>query len=174
MRAVLLTVVACLLGSVTVSSTPLPFTFDKPAISASNDTLPYVSGLSTLYDEVSSANRAFEAAIVANDANQLAALYTPESSLLPPNAPTVVGNAAIGEFWKSTRSGMGVWKILLPVIDEIGPLAAGTGGEWIFQRSRFTLYDQQGNVLGNGKWIGIMKRVNGNWLLHSDIFNADS
>lgn len=116
-------------------------------------------------DAIVAANEIFVNTFNKGDAAGLAALYTEEGQLLPPNAETMVGHQAIQAFWQGAMD-MGIKSAQI----ETGEVDAH--GDTAIEVSKFKLYGAEGQVLDKGKFIVIWKRENGQWKLHRDIFNS--
>jgi uncharacterized protein (TIGR02246 family) len=122
-------------------------------------------GNQTVYNAISDANEKFMTAFNQGDAVALAALYTEDGKILPPNGDFVVGKEAIQSFWQSLVD-MGIKKAKLEVIEVEGL------GNTAIEVSKYTMYGAEGQPLDNGKYIVIWKKVDGQWKLHRDIFNS--
>jgi uncharacterized protein (TIGR02246 family) len=117
-----------------------------------------VEGLEAMRD-------AWQSAFETGDTNALAALYTEDGAVLPPNGETVTGRPAIAAFWKSfSDSG------LEGVIEDTEAYAQGDLG---YKLGRYTMADADGSVVDEGKYIEIWRQIDGEWQLHRDIFNSD-
>lgn len=117
-----------------------------------------VEGLRAMRDE-------WQSAFEAGDADALAAMYAEDGAVLPPNAETVSGRAAIAEFWRNlSESGIG------GLVEDSEAYAQGDLG---YKRGRYTMTDADGNVIDQGKYIEIWRQVDGEWQLQRDIFNSD-
>ncbi len=101
----------------------------------------------------------------AKDPAAIAAMYTEDGALLPPNSETVSGRAAIEAFWTET-------------------LASGIGGEGTdievhalgdvgYTVGTFTATDADGATIGEGKYVEIWRHVGGKWQMHRDIWNSN-
>ena len=66
---------------------------------------------------VEEGNRKFGAAVGRKDYASLAALYTDDAKVLPPDAPTVTGSKAIEEFWRATATTLGLTAVTLKTLD---------------------------------------------------------
>lgn len=102
-----------------------------------------------------------------NDWTALAALFTQDALLMPPNSPAVQGRKAIAAWQAQNESG---FRIALDIqnIDGNGTLAYLTG--------RSCLYIPMGDGYGVelGKFLEVRnKQPNGEWLIATEIFNAD-
>ena len=124
-----------------------------------------VDGLRDVSAEIEAADGQFAAAFAAQDAGALAALYTPNAQLLPPNSDFVTGRAAIAEFWQNVMDA-GVAGAALTVEEAVGvdSLAVEVG--------RYTLTDADGNTIDEGKYIVWWQRTPEGWRLHRDIWNS--
>jgi uncharacterized protein (TIGR02246 family) len=107
----------------------------------------------------------FQSALDAKDPAAIAAIYTEDGALLPPNGETVSGRAAIEAFWTET-------------------LASGIGGEGTdievhalgdvgYTVGTFTATDADGASIGEGKYVEIWRHVDGKWQLHRAIWNSN-
>jgi ketosteroid isomerase-like protein len=124
-----------------------------------------MTGTGELRDQIAAANEVFMQVFGRGDAAGLAALYTEDGQLLPPNAGFMTGKEAIQAFWQGAMD-MGIKGAKL----EIGEVE--DHGETAIEVSKFTLSGEEGQVLDEGKYIVIWKRVGGQWKLHRDIFNS--
>jgi uncharacterized protein (TIGR02246 family) len=121
--------------------------------------------MSTVREAIRAADDQFVAAFNRGDAAGVAALYTEQGQLLPPNADFVIGREAIQAFWQGAMDmGIASAKIEILKVEEHGDTA--------IEVSTFALYAQGGQELDAGKFIVIWKRVGGEWKLHRDIFNS--
>ena len=116
-------------------------------------------------NEIASANENFMTAFSQGDAAALAALYTENGQVLPPNSEFVTGKEAIQTFGK-TLIDMGIKEVNLEIIEVDGH------GNTAIEISKYTLKGEGGQVLDKGKLIVIWKKENGQWKIHRDIFNS--
>lgn len=119
--------------------------------------------------EIAAVNRAFEDAARKGDAEAMASLYTADGVALPPDAPMVKGRDNIKQLWASVISGMGLRSVTLETLDlEVaGDMAAEVGEATLRLEPR-------GGQATNAvvKYVVVWKRVDGQWRLHRDIWNA--
>lgn len=116
-------------------------------------------------DAIAAANETFMAAFNRGDAAGLAALYTENGQVLPPNSDFVTGKEAIQGFWQAVMD-MGIKEAELEIVE------AQDHGDTAIEVSTFALLGDEGQVLDKGKYIVIWKQEDGQWKLHRDIFNS--
>jgi len=120
---------------------------------------------SPIHGEIVAANEAFVAAVGRGDAAGLAALYTANGQLLPPNADFVTGPEALEGFWQAIL-GMGIKKAELNTAEVEG------FGDTAVEVGRYKLFGAEDQMLDQGKYIVYWKQEGGQWKLHRDIFNS--
>lgn len=118
-----------------------------------------------LRQEIAAANEKFMAAFGDQDAAALAALYTEEGQVLPPNSDFVTGREAIQGFWQAVMD-MGIRRAELETVE------VEDHGKTAIEVSRYTLYAEGDAVADEGKYIIDWKKKEGDWKLHRDIFNS--
>jgi uncharacterized protein (TIGR02246 family) len=115
--------------------------------------------------EIAAANDAFMDAFKRGDAAGIAALYTEQGWLLPPNADFMKDKEAIQAFWQGAMD-MGIQEAKMTIIE------VESYGDTAIEVSTYTLHGEGGQELDAGKYIVIWKREGGAWKLHRDIFNS--
>lgn len=116
-------------------------------------------------DAIAVANENFMAAFKRGDAAGLAALYTGNGQVLPPNSDFVTGKEAIQAFWQ-TLFDMGIKGLKLEIVEVEGT------GDTAIEVSKYTIHGEEGQELDKGKYIVIWKQKEGQWKLHRDIYNS--
>jgi uncharacterized protein (TIGR02246 family) len=116
-------------------------------------------------DAIVAANEAFMAATRQGDAAGVAALYTTDGKVLPPNADFVTGHQAIQALFQSLMD-MGIAEIRLETAE------VEAQGDTAFEVSTYALLGREGQELDRGKYIVVWKNEDGQWKLHRDIFNS--
>ena len=118
---------------------------------------------------IESANARFSEAFARGDAKALAALYTPDAIVFPPDSDVIRGNEAIGSFWKTTRDG-GVRSATLTTVD------VGRSGDVAYESGTVTLTIQPAGAEPTTvaeKYVVVwMRQSDGAWKLHRDIWNS--
>ena len=103
----------------------------------------------------------------AGDFAAVAALYTPDAIVMPPNAPSATGRAAIEQLLGAFPP-MSAFELNSATVDGRGDLAF-VHGTYIM-----TMSMPDGTaVTDTGKYIEIRRRQDGRWLISHDIFNSD-
>jgi uncharacterized protein (TIGR02246 family) len=116
-------------------------------------------------EALKAANERFMAAFGRGDAAGLAALYTEDGQVLPPNSQVVEGHDAVQGFWQAVMD-MGIKGARLETVEAEGH------GDTAVEVGRFELLGEGEQVLDRGKYVVIWKRDGGEWKLHRDIFNS--
>jgi uncharacterized protein (TIGR02246 family) len=116
-------------------------------------------------DAIAAANEEFGAAVSRGDAAGVAALYTQDGQLLPPNSDFVTGKQAIQTVFQGLMD-MGIKGATLESVE------VEAHGDTAIEVGTYTLQGDGGQVLDRGKYIVIWKREEGQWRLHRDIFNS--
>jgi uncharacterized protein (TIGR02246 family) len=123
-------------------------------------------------DGVRRADSAFVAAANAGDADALAAVYTNNASLLPPNLPPQKGRNAIRSFWAGFLNAYTVrFELGSDTIEGRGDLAYNVG------RYRFTAVPKDKanpGVADEGKFVEILKKQSdGSWKYLIDMYSSN-
>lgn len=106
----------------------------------------------------------FEATYARGDAASMAELYTEDGMLLPTGSDFVQGKPAIQQFWQGVMD-MGIDEAELEIaeLEDHGDTAIEVG--------QYTL-SGGGQVMDRGKYLVTLKREDGQWKLHRDIWNT--
>ena len=119
---------------------------------------------SLIAEGISKTNEAFMSALTNGDAAGVAAQYTDDAQLLPPNADLVTGKQEIQNAMQGfIDSGVTSLNLESTEIEGIGNKAYEVG--------KYTLIVGE-QVVDNGKYIVIWKKDGEQWKLHRDIFNS--
>jgi uncharacterized protein (TIGR02246 family) len=114
--------------------------------------------------DIAAVNRQFEDAARKGDLDRLAALYTPDAMAFPPDGPFVKGREGIKQMWGSVAQQMGLKDVRLNTLDF--EQAGDTG----YEVGEATLTAASGTAVV--KFVVVWKKVEGQWRLHRDIWNA--
>jgi len=113
---------------------------------------------------VDEGNGKFGVAAARKDYASMAALYTDNAKVLPPDGPIVTGKKAIEEFWRTTANALGLTDVTLKTVDlEVSGNTAYEVGE-----ADLKLSSGQAKVKYLVVWL---RDGDGQWRLHRDIWN---
>ena len=120
--------------------------------------------IDTVRTAIEQGNRKFGEAAARRDYGGMAALYTENAEVLPPDAAMVTGRPAIEEFWRTAASSLGLTDATLKTVDlEVSGDTAYEVGEANLKR---------GTGQATVKYLVVWKRgSDGHWRLHRDIWN---
>lgn len=114
-------------------------------------------------------NLKFVEGIRQGDGAAVAALYTEDATLLPPDADMIQGAQSIEEFWNGAIQ-IGVRDAVLTIVDLYG------SGDFVYEIGKYTLTIQpegQESIKAEGKYVVVWKKTaDGSWKLHVDIWNS--
>ncbi len=110
-------------------------------------------------------NRNFCAAMEKGDATAVAALYTANAKLFPPNRDIVEGGDGIRTFWQAVLDA-GVRGAQLETIE------VRICGDTAMEVGRYRMKAAGGEAIDHGKYIVLWKNVNGIWKLDRDMWNS--
>ena len=107
----------------------------------------------------------FEKSFNQGDAEGVASLYSDDAKILPPNMDIVEEKNTIQSYWQGALDmGIKSFKGELIDMDSSGNLGYFVG--------KYTLYDNDNQEVDQGKWISVLKNIDGKWKVHRDIFNT--
>ena len=112
------------------------------------------------------AEKVFVAAYNDHDALGLAALYTRDGEIMPPNSGVVKGARKLQALFKS------FWDAGDTVM-KLDTVEAKGFGDTAYEVGKYTLSGDSGKVNDGGKYIVIWRKVGGQWKLYRDIFNTN-
>ena len=103
----------------------------------------------------------------AGDASAVAALYAEDGMMMPPNAEAAKGHEAIEASVKMVMTE-------LPGKLSIVTVHTGSSGNLGFAQGTYSVVDDDGNTMDNGKWLEVLEKVKGKWYIQYDIWNSDN
>lgn len=107
----------------------------------------------------------FMEAFNSEDADALAALFTEEGVMLPPNAPAIFGRDAI-------RAGNREAFAMVDHAIELEDLEIKVEGDLGYKAGRYRVRTKDDQLIDRGKYIEIWRKVDGQWKIHRDIWNS--
>ena len=105
-------------------------------------------------------------AFIQSDAVGVAACYTEDAQLMPPNGEIVSGREAVQEAMQGFLNA-GVKEIRLATTEVEGH------GDTAHEVGTYTLMGENEQTMDEGKYIVIWKKVGDEWKLSRDIFNSN-
>jgi uncharacterized protein (TIGR02246 family) len=114
---------------------------------------------------IEAVNATFMGLVAEKNAAGLAALYTENAKVLPPNGPPVEGRAAIEQFFAAIVQGIA--KVQIDTVE-----VEGHGGT-AHEVEALAFFDANGAKIDEGKAIVIWKKVGEEWKLHRDMFSSN-
>jgi uncharacterized protein (TIGR02246 family) len=115
---------------------------------------------------IAAANERLMAAFRRGDAAGVAAVYTEDGQVLPPNSDVIAGRQEIQKFWQDAMK-MGITALQLETVEAEG--SADSANEV----GRYTLQGVGGQAIDEGKYIVIWKQEVGQLKVYRDIWNSD-
>ncbi len=119
---------------------------------------------------VEEANQKFMDASIRGDAATVAALYTDNTLLLPPNSPMIQGKKATEEYWRETWAQLKIADFKMTILDLYGK------GDLVCEVGSYTLkFRVQGkDTVDEGKYLVVWRQMAyKTWKKHIDIWNSD-
>jgi ketosteroid isomerase-like protein len=119
--------------------------------------------VANLQEVIEAQNREFMAAFKRKDGAGVAALYTGDARILPPNSPMLTGRDQIEQFWKGLIQ-MGGENAVLET------LSVESKGDVAVEVGKYSL--SVGTFNDSGKYVVVWKNDEGTWRLHLDVWNT--
>ena len=114
--------------------------------------------------EIAGVNRQFEEAARKGDLDRLASLYTPDAMAVPPDSRVVKGRENIKQMWGGIAQQIGLKDVRLHTLD------LQLAGDTAYEVGEATLTVANGSAVVN--FVVVWKKIDGQWRLHRDIWNA--
>ena len=118
---------------------------------------------------IEAGNLKFGEAVRKGDAAAIAALYSEDATILPPDSTMIKGRQAIQASWNGSLQ-MGIKDAVLTTVDVFG------AGDYAYEIGKVLLTVQpsgQAAMQLEGKYVVVWKKAaSGSWQLHVDIWNS--
>ncbi len=95
-------------------------------------------------------------------------LYTEDGYLLSPNAPPICGRKALTKDFEDTFADGKVKGVKFMTID-----VYGDSKEYVTEEGTWQVFDPQGKLLDDGKYLKLWKRTKDGWKIFRDLFNSN-
>jgi uncharacterized protein (TIGR02246 family) len=115
--------------------------------------------------ELAAMTERWEEALNSGNAEAVAALYSDDARLLPPNAEPARGRAAVAaEFSTMIAAGLKV------DLEDLDSVVAGDVG---YKVGTYSLLAPGGVTVDRGKYIDVWRKIDGEWKITNDIWNSN-
>lgn len=118
-------------------------------------------------DDITQLHAQYLRAFNGKDAAGVAATYTDDAVLMPPNTPAVKTSLAIQDFTRQEFS-QPIGGLLLNVVD------TQISGNYAFSSGYYTLLNANGGNLDRGKFLEVMRKDGQSWKFYRDMYNSDN
>ena len=108
--------------------------------------------------------------VKAKNAPAIAALYTEDGAVMPPNGPIGKGHEAIQKTWASMMQTPGFDLTFVPeqiIVSSSGDMALDRGAY------RLAVAPNGKAMTDTGKYVVVWRKIGGEWKAAADIFNSD-
>ena len=105
----------------------------------------------------------------AGDADAVANLYWDDAIVMAPGAPAAAGRTAIRDLIANDTAGAKAAGMTMNI--DHGPI--GVSGSLAWQTGTFKVTDAAGATVDAGKYLSVLEKRDGKWLLFRDIWNSD-
>ncbi|MBN2614178.1 MAG: DUF4440 domain-containing protein [Bacteroidales bacterium] len=117
--------------------------------------------------EISKANDRFMKSFNSGDAAGVAACYTKDAKLFPPNSDIIQGRKAIENFWNGGMQ-MGI------EVAKLETTVAKSYGNFALEEGIYKLYGPENVLIDHGKYLVTWNKIDGQWQLSRDIWNTST
>lgn len=124
----------------------------------------------SLKEQIQSAEDKLAAALEAGDSAAVVSRYTEDARLMPHGMPTFAGRKEIATFFEGAiAQGIVAGRFTAIEVEDWGDTATEVGAYELFARTP----DGTRVSADTGRYFVQWKKIDGEWLLHRDVFNHD-
>jgi len=116
--------------------------------------------------DISDMHAAMLKAYNAKDPIGVAAVYSDDAILMPPNLAPVKSKIAVGDFMRQMLAPP-FGSMLLNVAETV------VSGDYAFSSGYYTILRADGTTLDTGKFVEVLKNESNSWHIYRDIYNSD-
>ncbi|HEX7966348.1 MAG TPA: DUF4440 domain-containing protein [Gammaproteobacteria bacterium] len=117
-------------------------------------------------ESIQDTHNAFLKAFNAKDAAGVAAVYTDDAIIMPPNYPAVKTSIAIQTFMRE--------QLVPPMTGMLLNVAeTQVTGDYAFSSGYYTLLGENGATLDHGKFLQVLKQQGRDWKVYREAYNSD-
>ena len=117
-------------------------------------------------DAIATAVRSFSDAFTRQDPVAIAAMYTTDATLLPPDSEMMRGRDAIQNFWQGAMN-MGIKEASLETV------SVESRDDLAYEVGKFRMSMEVDAASMTGKYVVVWKVEGDAWRMHVDIWNGD-
>ena len=116
---------------------------------------------------IAKSNAFYHQSTAKNDSSIFLNSYTEDACVLPPNGPMVCGREALAKFFRAGYN-MGIrgGKFITTNV-------YGDGTEYVTEEGTGQVFDAQGNVFDDFKYLVVWKKTKDGWKMYRDSFNSN-
>jgi ketosteroid isomerase-like protein len=116
---------------------------------------------------IAKSNALYHESTAKNDSSIFLNSYTEDACVLPPNAPMVCGREALARFFRAGYN-MGIRGGKFNTTN-----VYGDGIEYVTEEGTGQVFDAQGNVFDDFKYLVVWKKTKDGWKMYRDSFNSN-
>jgi ketosteroid isomerase-like protein len=116
---------------------------------------------------IAKSNAIYYQSTAKNDSSIFINSYTEDACILPPNAPMVCGRDAIGKFFRvGYNLGIRGGKFITTAV-------YGNGSEYVTEEGMGKVFDTEGNIFDEFKYLVLWKKTKNGWKMYRDAFSSN-
>jgi len=121
-------------------------------------------------DAIRAVNVAWNKAYNVGDGAGVTALYAEDAVLMPPGAPPARGKASISEYYSKDAAAFAAAGL---TVTDAPSTDVAQSGDLAWESGTFTSTDRSGATSETGKFLTVLRRKDGKWMIIRDTWNSD-